>query len=98
MRFFVICRRCAVSVVLAVMLSGCSGGPARVRAPHVDPRSAATQAMELYDTNHDEKLSQEELAKCPGVLVSMDRYDTNRDKVIDLEEFAGHVAELLRNG
>ena len=52
----------------------------------------------MYDTNHDGKLSVDELAKCPGVLISINGYDTNHDKAIDLEEFAHHLANLLRHG
>ncbi len=85
-------------LILFVVSGGCSGSPQRVAAPHVDAGSAAQQAMELYDANHDQKLSQEELAKCPGILVSMDRYDANHDKVIDLEEISQHLKELLRHG
>jgi hypothetical protein len=69
-----------------------------VKPPHIDPKAAAKQAMELYDANKDGKLSTDELVKCPGVLVSLDRYDANRDKVIDEEEFANHLADLLRHG
>lgn len=54
--------------------------------------------MELYDTNHDGKLSTEEMAKCPGVLISIKRYDANNDKSIDVEEFKQHLADLLRHG
>jgi len=53
--------------------------------------------MEMYDTNHDGKLSPEELAKCPGVLVSIERYDSNHDKMIDQEEFSAHLTNLLKN-
>jgi hypothetical protein len=77
---------------------GCSGGPERVKPPRIDVKSASKQAMEMYDANHDGKLSVEELAQCPGVLVSLDRYDANQDKAIDLEEFTQHLTDLLRDG
>src|SRR5256885_9896384 len=79
-------------------LAGCSSGPQRVKAPRIDPAKATQQAMELYDTNHDGKLSQEELARCPGVLISFERYDANHDKTIDDEEFRTHLAQLLKSG
>jgi hypothetical protein len=91
-------NKAGIVLILAILVGGCSRGPQRVSAPHVNPRSAANAAMELYDTNHDVKLSNEELAKCPGVLVNLDRYDANHDKSIDLEEFAQHLADLLKNG
>jgi hypothetical protein len=92
------CKWSHVSAGLMVLVVGCYGGPERVKPPHIDPRAAASQAMELYDTNHDGKLSQEELVQCPGVLISFDRYDSNHDKVIDQEEFSSHLTNLLKNG
>lgn len=85
-------------MLLVMATCGCSRGPQRVKAPKIDPTTAATQAMEMYDTNHDGKLSEEEAAKCPGVLVSFAGYDTNNDKAIDQEEFKEHLAHLLRHG
>jgi hypothetical protein len=54
--------------------------------------------MEMYDVDHDGKLSVDELAKCPGVLIRIDQYDSNHDKAIDLEEFTQHLTNLLRDG
>jgi len=92
--------RNAVALILSVVVitTGCSSGPERVKAPKIDVSSAAAQAIELYDTNHDGKLSQEELAKCPGVLANFDAYDSNHDKAIDEEEFRTHLAGLLKGG
>lgn len=81
-----------------ILAGGCSGGPDRVKPPRIDTGTAAVQAIELYDSNHDGKLSKEELAKCPGVLVAFDGYDTNHDKSVDQEELRSHLAHLLRNG
>jgi hypothetical protein len=83
---------------MLVLVGGCTGGPERVKPRRIDTSAAATQALELYDTNRDGKLSQEELAKCPGVLISMSGYDTNRDKFVDEAEFRDHLIHLLRNG
>src|SRR5262249_44156286 len=91
-KWLLICTACVVATV------GCSSGPERVKAPRINSTKAAQQALELYDTNHDGKLSREELAKCPGVLISIDRYDTNHDKMIDEGEFRTHLAQLLKSG
>jgi hypothetical protein len=80
------------------VFAGCSSGPQRVKPPRINVSSAASQAMELYDSNHDGKLSQEELAKCPAVLISMDQYDSNHDKFIDRDEFQARLTRLLRHG
>jgi hypothetical protein len=84
-----------VAFGFAVLVGGCSGGPDRVKPPKIDPSSAATQAMEIYDVDHDGKLSEMELAKCPGVLAARAGYDTNQDKFIDVEEFRAHLTNLL---
>lgn len=91
------CNWLQIGAALTVLVGGCSGGQERIRPPRIDPSSAASQAMELYDTNHDGKLNQEELTRCPGVLISIERYDANKDKAIDQEEFSAHLANLLKN-
>ena len=92
------CKWHQVGIMMVVLVGGCSGGPQRVKPPRIDTSAAATQAMELYDTNHDGKLSQEELAKCPGVLISMDGYDTNHDKSLTKKNSAITWSILLKNG
>jgi hypothetical protein len=92
------CNWHLISVGLTVFIGGCSGGPEGVKPPKINASSAAQQAIELYDTNHDGKLSQEELAKCPGILISLDGYDTNHDKFVDQQEIQDHLEYLLRNG
>ena len=87
-----------MGAMLTVLISGCTSGEKRIQPPRIDPGAAASQAMELYDTNHDGKLSQEELVKCPGVLISLGRYDTNNDKAIDQEEIRSRLGELLKHG
>jgi hypothetical protein len=87
-----------VAAALTVIVCGCSGGQERIKPPRIFPTAATRQAFELYDTNHDGKLSQEELTKCPGVLISIDRYDANHDKQIDQEEFKSHLTSLLKGG
>jgi len=84
-----------IGLAFALLIAGCSGGPERVKAPKIDLDAAATQAMELYDIDHDGKLSEKELAKCPGVLITLAGYDTNKDKSIDAEEFHAHLDNLL---
>ena len=84
-----------IGLAYAVLIAGCSGGPERVKAPKIDLDAAATQAIELYDTDHDGKLSEKELVQCPGVLKTLAGYDTNKDKFIDAEEFHRHLVNLL---
>jgi len=85
-------------VLFVVCTIGCTGGTERVKPPRINVSASATQAMELYDTDHDGKLSKEELVKCPGILISLEGYDTNQDKAVDEEELRTHLGHLLRNG
>jgi hypothetical protein len=87
-----------ISLALAVLIAGCSGGPKRVKPPKIDIDAAATQAFELYDTDHDGKLSEKELAECPGVQITIAGYDTNSDKHIDADEFNARLKSLLGSG
>jgi EF hand len=91
------CNRVVYITSLILLVGGCSSTPERVKPPRIDVKSAANQAMEMYDADHDGKLSVQELAKCPGVLISLERYDANHDKTIDLDEFIQHLADLLRD-
>jgi hypothetical protein len=84
-----------VAFILALVVGGCSSGPQRVKAPKINVSAAARQAIELYDTNHDGKLSAEELAKCPGILISIAAYDANHDKFIDEPEIQNRLSHLL---
>jgi hypothetical protein len=87
-----------IGFAFAVFIAGCSGGPQRVKPPKIDIDAAATQAIELYDTDHDGKLSENELSKCPGVLVMLTGYDTNGDKHVDAAEFNARLKSLLQSG
>jgi hypothetical protein len=76
---------------------GCSRGPARVEAPAVDPVSAADQAIELYDANKDQALSEEELNRCPGINTMLSLYDQDGNRRIDRQEIARRIGELYEN-
>jgi hypothetical protein len=80
-----------------LVLAGCSRGPARVDAPSVDPESAADKAIELYDSNQDQSLSNEELADCPGILASLSLYDPDGNRRVDRHEIVQRLKELLKN-
>lgn len=84
-----------VALILVSIVGGCYNGPQRVKAPKVNVSAAARQAIELYDTNHDGKLSPEELANCPGILISIDAYDANHDKFVDEQEIQNRLSHLV---
>jgi hypothetical protein len=83
--------------ILLPVTAGCSRGPARVPAPSIDPDSAADKAIELYDTDHDRALSDNELARCPGIRTTISLYDQDGNRSIDREEIIRRLSDLLKN-
>jgi hypothetical protein len=82
---------------LLLALGGCGRGPARVPAPDVDPEAAADKAIELYDSDTDESLSEEELSRCPGILAMLSLYDQDGNRQVERAEIAKRLGELLKN-
>jgi hypothetical protein len=80
-------------VLGALFHTGCSSKPGRVHVADIDPVTAASQAMELYDANTDGQLSDEELKAVPGILKWKSLYDPNADGVVTEEEIAGRIAK-----
>lgn len=85
-----------ICFVLSLALYGCRG-PARIDAPDVDPETAADKAIERYDTNKDNVLSEGELARCPGIRQMLSLYDKDGNKSVDRSEIAQRIGELFRN-
>jgi hypothetical protein len=83
---------------LLLLISGCSGGPDAVDAPHVDSADAAANAIELYDANKDETLSAEELTKCPAMQRKLAAYDADGNGSVEQAEIEKHLAELFKHG
>ena len=62
-----------------LLQSGCGTGPARVKPVEIHPSRAAAAAIDQYDTNGDDMLSDEELAAVPGMRKWKSLYDTDGD-------------------
>jgi hypothetical protein len=56
----------AVSSFLAANV-GCDLGPSRISAPKVSASAAGAEAIAMYDTNHDGKISGDEFKQCPSL-------------------------------
>jgi hypothetical protein len=82
-----------VAAVLAVSLitqSGCMRGPKRIVAPSIDAASAGQEAITMFDTNKDGKISGAELDKVPSLKKSL------ADKVnsgITAEDIAARIRQ-----
>jgi hypothetical protein len=79
---------------MCILTTGCSRGPTPVKPPFIDPVEASRQAMELYDTDHDGELSDQELAACPGILQHRDVYDTDHNGKISRQEVEDRILSL----
>jgi hypothetical protein len=76
---------------------GCGRGPARIDAPNIDPDAAADKAIELYDSNNDNALTEAELAGCPAIRSMVSLYDKDGNKSVDRAEIAQRLGELFKN-
>ena len=91
--------RLSTGIILAAACScGCSRGPSRVRPPEIDPKNAAAEAIDLYDSNNDHSLSAAELTKCPGVLSEFKAYDNDGNGEVSLDEIATRITDLRKHG
>ncbi len=54
--------------------------------------------MDLYDTNHDGELSEQELAACPGILMNLGTYDTDNNKKVSPQELEDRLRNLRTAG
>ncbi|MEX2310514.1 MAG: hypothetical protein WD738_23305 [Pirellulales bacterium] len=84
--------------LVAICLIGCSRGPNRVKPPHIDPESAADDAIGLYDSNRNGSLDAAELAKCPGILLERKAYDADANDSISCDEIAARIRKLRKHG
>jgi hypothetical protein len=86
--------RATLIVVASSFWCGCSGGPAAVHVPSVDPPEASRQAFELYDLNKDGQLSKPELSACPGILGHLSSYDADQNGSVSPQEVETQVDAL----
>ncbi|WP_254513952.1 hypothetical protein [Anatilimnocola floriformis] len=84
MRF--LCTLC-----LGVLFVGCSGAPSRV-IPEAPARNAAATAIEQFDADKDGLLSEQELAKAPGLKAGLKQGDTDQDGKLSAAEINGRIA------
>ena len=89
-------RRCGV--LAAMLVCGCSTGPSRVEVPQIDPAQAAAAAVEQYDADKDQNISQSESAACPGLAGSFKLYDADQDGLISTTEIETRLQAMLGSG
>lgn len=84
--------------LLVLWVASCSRGPRPVRAPYINPESAANEAIKLYDADQDGSLNLTELAKCPGMLAEANTYDVDGNGLVSQAEIATRIKELRKHG
>lgn len=79
--------RCFAALALLCVVSvGCSGRPAAIRPPDIEPDDVAAAAVERYDSNHDGTIDQKELESAPSLRFSLARLDSDGDGKLTAEE------------
>jgi len=66
--------------------AGCwAGKPPRVKPPPIDASAAGTEAIKMYDTNKDDKISGDELDKCPAIKAAIAQIDLSGKREVTAE-------------
>ena len=74
-----------------VAVLGCSRGPGRLHMPPISASSAGSEAIEMYDTDQDGKISGTELDKCPALKAAMAQIDTTGEGAITADQIAERI-------
>jgi hypothetical protein len=82
---FALIAGCAMMVTV-----GCWGGPGRVYPPGISP-TAAADAMTMYDSNKDGKISGDELDKVPAFKPSMAKINLEGGKDVTADMIAARI-------
>ncbi len=85
-------------VLAGVLICGCSFGPSRVEVPELDPAEAASAAVEEYDSDKDQSISQSESSACPAIAGSFKLYDANQDGLVSQAEVQSRLEAMLGAG
>ncbi len=82
---------CAVLMLGWSLTVGCSHGPARVVPPAINASSAGAEAIEMFDTNKDGKLSGAELDRCPSLKSAIAQIDKSGQGAITAEMITDRI-------
>src|SRR5688500_11716796 len=84
-------RAIVVLLSFCLLVSGCSSRPDRVRPVDIDPSSASSGAIEMYDKDGDGAIGGTELAAVPGVKKHLNLYDRDSDGRVTGDEIAARL-------
>lgn len=84
----------AAGVVIVVESGGCSGRPARVVAPRIDPAAITAAVFDKADSDGDGRLVGSELATVPAIAAAASHLDSDGDKAVSREELLGWLTAV----
>ncbi len=80
---------------LAAVIAGCwNRGPDRVNPPKIDAVAAGQEAIKMYDTNHDGKISGAELDKCPDIKAALLQIDPSGKGEVTAEMITARIKKV----
>lgn len=74
-----------------ILATGCSNAPPRLKPPAINASAAGSQAMEMYDTDKDGKISGAELDKCPALKAAIGQIDDTGEGVVTAAKITARV-------
>ena len=84
-------------LVLGGLLLACVGcwarTPDRVKPPTIDASAAGAEAIKIYDTNKDGKISGEELDKCPAIKAALAQIDPGGQGEVTAEKITARIRQ-----
>ena len=86
------------AAVSYLVCAGCDSRPSPVKPVNINPGSAKTEAIELYDKDGDGALNDAELETVPGILKNKDKYDLDGDGLVSGDEIADRVRLWQKDG
>jgi hypothetical protein len=84
-----------VVVTVGALTLGCSGAPAPVAPPDVEPADLAEFIIEDYDANDDGSVSADELADVPSIADRFDAFDSSGDGLASREELEKRLSKIF---
>ncbi len=89
-RWMVGCALAVGGVLLTI--AGCwMGGRERVKPPPINAAAAGAEAMKMYDTNNDGKISGAELDKCPAIKAAIAQIDPSGKGEVTAEMITARI-------
>jgi hypothetical protein len=81
----------AVIAVSLLMQSGCMREPSIVVPPSINADAAGQEALKIYDTNKDSKISGAELDKVPALIKALPNLNSTKEKGVTAADITARI-------